>query len=151
MIVLGGGSMQPDNPWGGLEQAPQTPSDVGGPPQQMVMGQVGQPMFQPQQIVVGQPMQTGMMNTMMVPATSATTALVLSILSVFCGGICLAIPALIVANSALNITNQFPGHQDAGTAKAAQVISWVVIVLTGLFIIFYVLIFAAAVSTDSGY
>jgi hypothetical protein len=91
------------------------------------------------------------MNTMMVPATSATTALVLSILSVFCGGICLAIPALIVANSALNITNQFPGHQDAGTAKAAQVISWVVIVLTGLFIIFYVLIFAAAVSTDSGY
>jgi hypothetical protein len=140
--------MQPQNPWEGLEQAAQTPHEMNTPPQQMVMGQVGQPMAQPQQIVVGQPMQTGMM---MVPATSATTALVLSILSIFCGGICLAIPALIVANSALKITNQYPGHQDAGTAKAAQIVSWIVIILTGLGILFYGMLIATAVGAGSGY
>ena len=144
--------MQPQNPWEGLEQAGQTPPHMNTPPQQMVMGQVGQPMAQPQQIVVGQPMQGGMMNTMMmVPTTSATTALVLSILSIFCGGICLAIPALIVANSALKITNQYPGHQDAGTAKAAQIVSWIVIILTGLGILFYGMLIATAVGSGSGY
>ena len=140
--------MQPQNPWDGPKQAAQTPHQMNTPPQQMVMGQVGQPMAQPQQIVVGQPMQTGMM---MVPATSATTALVLSILSIFCGGICLAIPALIVANSALKITNQYPGHQDAGTAKAAQIVSWIVIILTGLGILFYGMLIATAVGAGSGY
>ena len=58
------------------------------------------------------------------------TALILSVVSVLFGGICLAIPALIVANGALAITNQFPGHPDATTAKAAQVISWITIGLT---------------------
>ena len=144
--------MQPQKPWDGLEQAAQTPPSMNTPPQQMVMGQVGQPMAQPQQIVVGQPMQRGMMNTMvMVPTTSATTALVLSILSVFCGGICLAIPALIVANSALKITNQYPGHQDAGTAKAAQIVSWIVIILTGLGILLYGVLIATVAVSGSGY
>ena len=77
-----------------------------------------------------------------VPATSATTALVLSILSIFCGGICLAIPGLIIANQALAITNQYPGHPDAGSAKAAMIISWVVIGLTILVVLFYVVMFA---------
>jgi uncharacterized membrane protein len=72
------------------------------------------------------------------PATSATTALVLAIVSIFCGGICLAIPALIVANNALTITNQYPGHPDAGNAKAAMVISWIVIGLTAVVIVIYV-------------
>jgi hypothetical protein len=144
--------MQPQNPWEGLEQVGQTPPHMNTPPQQMAMGQVGQPMAQPQQIVVGQPMQAGMMNhVMMVPTTSATMALVLSILSLFCGGICLAVPALIVANSALKITNQYPGHQDAGTAKAAQVISWIVIVLTGLVILFFVVPIGAMSASGSGY
>ena len=97
-------------------------------------------------------MQRGMMNTMMmVPTTSATTALVLSILSIFCGGICLAIPALIVANSALKITNQYPGHQDAGTAKAAQIVSWIVIILTGLGILLYGMLIATVAFSGSGY
>jgi hypothetical protein len=144
--------MQPQNPWEGITQAPQTPPNTSAQPQPMVIGQVGQSMVQPQPIVVGQPMQTGLMNpVMMVPTTSATTALVLSILSLFCGGICLAVPALIVANSALKITNQYPGHQDAGTAKAAQVISWIVIVLTGLAILFYVVAFGAMSASGSGY
>ena len=144
--------MQPQKPWDGLEQGAQTPPSMNTPPQQMVMGQVGQPMAQTQQIVVGQPMQKGMMNTMMmVPTTSATTALVLSILSIFCGGICLAIPALIVANSALKITNQYPGHQDAGTAKAAQIVSWIVIILTGLGILLYGMLIATVAFSGSGY
>ena len=144
--------MQPQKPWDGLEQGAQTPPSMNTPPQQMVMGQVGQPMAQTQQIVVGQPMQRGMVNTMMmVPTTSATTALVLSILSIFCGGICLAIPALIVANSALKITNQYPGHQDAGTAKAAQIVSWIVIILTGLGILLYGMLIATVAFSGSGY
>lgn len=144
--------MQPQNPWEGIQQAPQTPPPTSAQPQPMMVGQMGQSMAQPQPIVLGQPMQSGLMNpVMMVPTTSATMALVLSILSVFCGGICLAIPALIVANSALKITNQYPGHQDAGTAKAAQVISWIVIVLTGLAILFYVVAFGAVSASGSGY
>ena len=106
--------------------------------------QYGQP---PQQLIIGQPQAAqpivGMgMPGMGVPATSATTALVLSILSIFCGGICLAIPGLIIANQALAITNQYPGHPDAGSAKAAMVISWVVIGLTILVVLFYVVMFA---------
>jgi hypothetical protein len=106
--------------------------------------QYGQP---PQQLIIGQPQAAqpvvGMgLPGMGVPATSATTALVLSILSIFCGGICLAIPGLIIANQALAITNQYPGHPDAGSAKAAQVISWIVIGLTIAGILFYVVLLA---------
>ena len=82
------------------------------------------------------------------PATSATTALVLSILSIFCGGICLAIPGLIIANQALAITNQYPGHPDAGSAKAAMVISWIVIGLTLVGILFYVVMGVLLVGTS---
>jgi hypothetical protein len=94
-------------------------------------------------MIMGQPQAAqpvvGMgMPGMGVPATSATTALVLSILSIFCGGICLAIPGLIIANQALAITNQYPGHPDAGSAKAAMIISWIVIGLTIVVILLYV-------------
>ena len=34
---------------------------------------------------------------------------------------------MILANNALVITNQYPGHPDAGMAKAAQIIAWIVI------------------------
>lgn len=97
---------------------------------------------QPPQVFTGQPQAPqpvvvmGDMPGMGVPATSATTALVLSIVSIFCGGLCLAIPSLIIANQALAITDQYPGHPDAGNAKAARIVSWIVIGLTivGLFI-----------------
>ena len=114
-----------------IQQAAPQPQ-YGQPPQQMIMGQP-----QAAQPVVGMGMPG-----MGVPATSATTALVLSILSIFCGGICLAIPGLIIANQALAITNQYPGHPDAGSAKAAMIISWVVIGLTILVVLFYVVMFA---------
>jgi len=68
------------------------------------------------------------------PQTSATVALVLSIVSIFFGGICLAIPALIVANEALKVTNQYPGHPDASNANIARIISIIIIGLTVLVI-----------------
>jgi len=102
-----------------IQQAAPQPQ-YGQPPQQMIMGQP-----QAAQPVVGMGMPG-----MGVPATSATVALVLSILGLVGCWICTAIPGLIIANQALAITNQYPGHPDAGTAKAAMVISWIVIVLT---------------------
>jgi hypothetical protein len=77
-----------------------------------------------------------------VPATSATVALVLSILGLVACSICTAIPGLIIANQALTITDQYPDHPDAGSAKAAMVISWVVIGLTIVGILFYAILFA---------
>ena len=78
------------------------------------------------------------------PETKATLALVLSILgllgSFFYGfGICFAIPSLILANGALAITNQYPNHPDAGSAKAAKVISWIAIAFFILAIVTVVL------------
>ncbi len=110
----------------------------------------------PQQLITGQPQtaqpSVGMgMPIMAIPTTSATTALVLSVLSLFCGGICLAIPGLIMANQALAITNQYPGHPDAGSAKAANIISWIVVGLTVLVVLFYVVLGVAFVATDEGF
>lgn len=81
------------------------------------------------------------------PQTKATLALVLSIISIVMSfiyglGIFFAVPGLILANGALNITNQFPGHPDAGMAKAAKICSWVAI---GIFIFTIVLFILAVV------
>tara|TARA_B100001094_G_scaffold285228_1_gene299244 strand:+ start:1628 stop:1990 length:363 start_codon:yes stop_codon:yes gene_type:complete len=102
----------------------------------------------PQQVVISQPGQVGYVmhqgtpvgSTVVMggfPATSAQLALILSIVSIFIGSICLAIPSLIISQNALNITNMYPGHPDAGTAKAARIISWVVIALFIAIIILY--------------
>ena len=90
----------------------------------------------------------GDMPGMGVPATSATTALVLSIVSVFCGGLCLAIPSLIIANQALAITDQYPGHPDAGNAKAARIVSWIVIGLTIVGIFIYLVLGIAMLESE---
>ena len=67
--------------------------------------------------------------------TNAMLALILSIVGLLATfivgfGVLLAIPSLILANGALTITNGQPGHPDHGSAKAAQVISWINIALT---------------------
>ena len=81
------------------------------------------------------------------PTTNAVLALVLSILGIVMCSICTALPGLIVANGALAITTQYPGHPDQGMAKAAQIISWIGIGLFVLLVLFYgglfALIFAA--------
>ena len=99
---------------------------------------------QPAQVVVGaQPSvmagTPGMLGAAF-PATSAVAALVLSILGIVGCGCCTAIPGLIIANNALVITNQYPGHPDAGMAKAAQIIGWIVVGLAIAFILFYVIV-----------
>ena len=90
-----------------------------------------------------------MVGAMAYPATSATMALVMSILSIMCCGL-FAIPGLIIANGALDITNQVPGHPDASMAKIAQIISIVGLILTALVVVFYGGMFALAAS-DPGY
>ena len=130
--------MQPADPYG--QPAPQQiniPSQNAQPQMaQPMMQGVAQPMGQP---MMGQPMMVGGGY----PPTSATLALVFSIIglisSLFYGiGICFAIPAFIIAGNALNITNQFPGHPDAGSAKTAKIISLITIVLTVLIIVLVV-------------
>ena len=128
---------QPSDP--AQPQVVATPQPVPvmvGAAQPGVMGS-GQPMMiagSPSAFPV-QPMMGGG-----IPTTNATLALILSIVSIFAGGICLAIPALIIANGALAVTNQFPGHPDASNAKAAQVISWIIIGLTALVIVGIILL-----------
>ena len=48
---------------------------------------------------------------------------------------------LIMANGALAITKQYPNHPDAGSAKAAMVIGWIVVGLTIAAVLFYVVLF----------
>ena len=68
------------------------------------------------------------------PETKAKLALILSILSIFCCGLLLAIPALLIANGAGKIASQYPNHPDQGTITAAKVISIAVIILSLLVI-----------------
>lgn len=42
----------------------------------------------------------------------------------------------MIGNKAQQITNQIPGHPDAGVAKAAIVIRWVGVAIGGLFALF---------------
>ena len=62
--------------------------------------------------------------------TNAVMAMILAAISYFMCGICSAIPAVIIANGALQITNNQPGHPDHGLARAAQILGWVMIILT---------------------
>tara|TARA_B100000459_G_C8579577_1_gene202621 strand:+ start:866 stop:1252 length:387 start_codon:yes stop_codon:yes gene_type:complete len=83
------------------------------------------------------------------PSTNATTALVLSIVGLAAGFACfplcglLAIPGVVMGNSAANLAGSMPGHPDTGTAKAAQVVGWITLGLMLIFVAFIaILIFA---------
>ena len=82
------------------------------------------------------------------PPTQAIAALILGILGLMGFSCCTAIPGLILAKSAMEVAEQHPGHPDAGMAKAANVISWVSIILTiGVLLLYAVIIvFAIALS-----
>mgnify|MGYP001117380771 FL=1 len=74
--------------------------------------------------------------------TNAVLAMILAAVSYFMCGICSAIPAVIMANGALQITSSQPGHPDQGLAKAAQIMGWVMIIITVLGILIWgILIF----------
>ena len=104
---------------------------------------------QPAQYVVasGNPMMMGMF-----PQTNALVALILACLSFVTCGCFMSIPALILAQGALQITESIPGHPDQGSAKAAQVVAWVNIVLTAIGAVLYIGIIGIALSMEgSGY
>jgi tellurite resistance protein TehA-like permease len=91
----------------------------------------------PEQIYV----QAGQFRPGEMPTTNATVALILSIVGLVMCGLCTAIPGLILANGALEITKQYPTHPDAGIAKGAQIVGWITIVIWILIILLYVVLF----------
>ena len=121
---------------------PRRTSDA--PQQQVIQGGVWDQ--QPGQPGNQIPLQPGMAMGYFAP-TQATLALVLGVLGLVGCSICTAIPGLIMANSALATTGSQPGHPDAGTAKAAQVISWITIGLAILGLLFYGAMFALLAAT----
>jgi len=105
---------------------------------------------QPAQYVVagGNPMMGGMG---MFPSTNSMVALILACLSFVTCGCFMSIPALILAQGALRITESMPGHPDHGQAKAAQVVAWVNIGITIAIVLFYVVMIAIIASSDPYY
>ncbi|MGB1624146.1 MAG: hypothetical protein ACPHCZ_05540, partial [Candidatus Poseidoniaceae archaeon] len=115
------------------EQQPQQPQIAGQP----------QPVMMQQQ---GYAIPVGNMQAIQVPTTMALVALILSIVSIFTCGALMSIPSLIMANNALKVTNQYPGHPDASMAKIAKIVSIISIVLTALGVLFYGILFAIMLS-----
>ena len=116
------------------------PAPEQQPQQPQIMGQT-QPMMQQ-----GYAIPVGNMHAVPVPSTMALVALILSIVSIFTCGALMSIPALIMANSALKITDQMPGHPDASMAKIAKIVSIISIVLTALGVLFYGILIAIVLS-----
>ena len=80
------------------------------------------------------------------PQTSAVTAIVLAALSYALCGLFTAIPAVIVAKGALEITDKDPNHPDAGTAKAALILGWINIGLFAAGLLFWILILIISIA-----
>ena len=141
-------------------QQPQVQSQVQSQPQPISISSEAQPQIQPQAIPMQQvaqpqiqgqviPMQP-MQNMGGMPTTNALLALILACVSLVFGGICLSIPALIIANGALKITSQYPGHPDQSNANTARIVSIISIILYTIFIIVYaIFIFAFLASAPT--
>jgi hypothetical protein len=124
-------------------------AEDGAPPVTNVISGEAQPASQSEVLYV-----QGMSNPMNVgqyPSTNATVALVLSIVGLMGFSCCTAIPGVILAGSALEITKQHPGHPDQGLANAAKIIGWIsiglTIVLTALYLLFIIVVVAASADT----
>jgi hypothetical protein len=116
------------------------------PPTNVISGET-QPESQTEVLYV-----QGMSNPMNVgqyPSTNATVALVLSIVGLMGFSCCTAIPGVIMASSALEITKQHPGHPDQGLANAAKIIGWISIGLTIAFVGLYLFIIIIAVAAGA--
>ncbi len=117
------------------------------PPESVILdGSPNIPNQSPQQIFVQG--QYGGQGTIL-PTTNAVLALVLGILGLVLCSVCTAVPGLILANGALATTSQFPGHPDQGLAKAAQIISWIGIILFLVVIVFYGSLAGLMIATSS--
>ena len=115
-------------------------------PQAVPMQQTAQPQIQGQ-VIPMQPMQ----NMQGFPTTNAVLALILACVSLVFGGVCLAIPALIIANGALKITSQYPGHPDQSNANTARIVSIISIILYSIFIVIYAIFIVAILSAETTY
>jgi len=89
------------------------------------------------------------MNAGQYPQTQAVVALVLSVVGLMMCGLCTAIPGVIMANTALGTTKQYPGHPDQGLAKAAQIVGWITIGLWIVIIGFYLLMAVVFVAVEA--
>ena len=97
-----------------------------------------------------QPVVTGQMGVPVVgqffPPTSAVVALVLACLAFIGCGIFTAIPAVIMAHRALEITKSMPNHPDHGTAQAANIVGWINIAIFALGLLLWVVVFGGLVA-----
>ena len=117
------------------------------PPETNVISGEAQPESQTEVLYV-----QGMSNPMNVgqyPQTQAVVALVLSVVGLMGFSCCTAIPGVIMASSALEITKQHPGHPDQGLAKAAQIVGWITIGLWIVIIGFYLLMFVVVIAAEA--
>ena len=89
------------------------------------------------------------MNAGQYPQTQAVVALVLSVVGLMMCGLCTAVPGVIMANTALGTTKQYPGHPDQGLAKAAQIVGWITIGLWIVIIGFYLLMFVVVIAAEA--
>ena len=107
-------------------------------------GQGAVPYTPQQPVVSGHPVSVGMgvpVVGQFFPPTSAMVALILACLSYVTCGICLSIPAVIIAGQALQITGSMPNHPDHGTAQAAQIVGWINIALFALGFLLWIVVF----------
>ena len=117
---------------------------VNPPPTNVISGEA-QPASQAEVLYVqGNPMNAGQY-----PQTQAVVALVLSVVGLMMCGLCTAVPGVIMANTALGTTKQYPGHPDQGLAKAAQIVGWITIGLWILLIGFYLLLAVVVVIAEA--
>ena len=85
-------------------------------------------------------------------STQATAALVVSLVSLV-GGIVFFLPfflapvSLVLANKSLNITKMYPGHSEHGVARAAQIISAIIVTLLLIGVIIFGLFIALLMTT----
>ena len=120
-------------------------AEDGAPPVTNVISGEAQPASQAEVLYVqGNPMNAGQY-----PQTQATVALVLSIVGLMMCGLCTAIPGLIMANTALETTKQYPGHPDQGLATAAKIVGWITIGLWIAIIGVYLLLAVVFVAADA--
>ncbi len=122
-------------------------AEDGAPPVTNVISGEAQPASQSEVLYV-----QGMSNPMnagQYPQTQAVVALVLSVVGLMMCGLCTAIPGVIMANTALGTTKQYPGHPDQGLAKAAQIVGWITIGLWIVIIGFYLLMGVVFVAVEA--
>ena len=122
-------------------------AEDGAPPVTNVISGEAQPASQSEVLYV-----QGMSNSMnagQYPQTQAVVALVLSVVGLMMCGLCTAIPGLIMANTALETTKQYPGHPDQGLATAAKIVGWITIGLWIAIIGFYLLLAVVFVAADA--